>query len=202
MEGRVVKSINGLFADEDGNIDFTGGGILNVGVTPIANGTPTEILYQKADGTLGQIPGFVYDEPTERLAYQNSDFRFNIGQTEIAPSIFVPTGSILDNDNFGFGIVDLTSLGPGVQAFIGSQNQRFSVDKFTGDNNIRAINNVNIHGGENLNMNFLGDFSADFIGDFYIKNRSTYIDNADALLNGAPIDSVYKTASGELRIVV
>lgn len=26
MEGRVVKSINGLFADEDGNIDFTGGG--------------------------------------------------------------------------------------------------------------------------------------------------------------------------------
>lgn len=171
-----------------------GSASLDVGVTPVVNGTPTEVLYQKADGTLGQIPGFVYDELTEQLVYQNTNFRFTIGQTEIAPSIVVPTGGVFDNDNFGFSIIDLTLLGTGINAFIGGQYQGFNVDKYTGDNSIKAINNVNISGGGNLNM--------DFLGDFYIKNRPTYTDNADALLNGAPIDSVYKTASGELRIVV
>lgn len=179
-----------------------GGALLDVGVTPVLNGTPTEVLYQKADGTLGQIPGFVYDEPTEQLVYQNTNFSFTIGQIEIAPSVFIPTGSILDNNTFGLGIIDLTSLAQGYQAFIGDFNQRFSVNKETGNNNIYAINDVNIYGGGNLIMNFLGDFLAEFTGDFYIKNRPTYIDNTDALLNGAPIDTVYKTALGELRIVV
>lgn len=177
---------------------------LKVDNSNITEGNTGRIFYEKLDNTLGQVPGFIYDETTTTLSYEDSvrGLFFIVGETQIAPSVFVPTGSILNADNFGFGLVDLSSVGQGVNALVGDSAQSFIVDKGSGDNNIRAINNVNNSGVGNFYMDFEGDFDADFVGNFFIRNRPTYIDNADAIINGAPINSIYKTTSGELRIVV
>lgn len=99
------------------NIDSS----LKVNASKITDGTAGRIFYEKLDNTLGQVPGFSYDETTTSLSYQDSirNLGFIIGETEVAPSISIPLLGFSASDGAAISWVDTTSVGGSRRVLIG-----------------------------------------------------------------------------------
>lgn len=97
---------------------------LKVNTSKITNGTAGRIFYEKLDNTLGQVPGFSYDETTTTLSYEDDarNLLFFIGETELAPSISIPAIVFYDtNSGANFSVSDATSVGGDISVFLGFQ---------------------------------------------------------------------------------
>lgn len=105
------------------NSGGAGSASLDVGVTPVVNGTAGRVFYEKLDNTLGQVPGFYYGETTTTLSYEDSirSLSLLIGEKEVVPSVSVPFAGFQGADGALIGWADLTSIGGSEQVFVGYQ---------------------------------------------------------------------------------
>lgn len=94
---------------------------LKVNTSNITGGTSGRIFYEKLDNTLGQVPGFSYDETTTTLAYQDTvrGITFFVGEGEYSPGIYIPiAGTLVEGRGF-MGFFDLTTIGSAETFFMG-----------------------------------------------------------------------------------